>query len=185
MVALSWISVFVIKQSKSRNRSVNLLVTLLICLVSWYVDWTGLLAYYADETFFEWFFRPAQVFDGILYYSDHIGMTLNNSEISPSLLKVCYGIEFLVYLFPLYLISQEKLYYCEFCHRFMKSKDHYFPQAEQVKEYVDPIKTGDLAFMQQSEKTDKVCNDVPEQYKLNLHACPECGEKYSIFITCE
>ena len=173
-------SIFLIKRSKCRNKTVNAVVTLLMCLFSWYVGWAALMAYQFEIDLFWWLAHPGKLLEGMLFYADNVGMTLNNSQIPPLVLKIIYGGELLAYFVPVFLVSNEKLYYCEFCEGFLKQKNHFFTETDLVAEHLDSIKTGDLGFVdkaQSKNRFDKACNAVPEQYNLNLHTCPGCGAK--------
>lgn len=176
--ALTWVVVFIVKRSKSRNKAVNLTVTFLICLFSWYAGWAALMAYQFEVGFFWWLGHPGMLYEAANIYAESIGWTLNNSEIPAGMLKVFYVIEFLAFFAPMILVATKKLYYCEFCEGFMKPKNHYFTETDLVTEHLDHIKTGDLTFMEKAGmKLDKSSAEVPEQYKLNLHTCPGCQEK--------
>jgi len=181
---LAWVTLFCIKQSKCRNKTVNVIIAGVIGLFAWYISWVTILSYMYEMNFFWFLVRPAETLEGMLYYADTMEWTFSNSSssngtaIPPFMNKISYLVELAVFVAaPMVQVAKEKLYYCEFCDGFMKQKNHFFIDTEVVNEHLDSIKTGDLAFMDKTEKSNKISNTVPEQYKLNLHSCPGCGDK--------
>ncbi len=175
--ALAAVVVFIAKQSRCRNRGVTLIVTFLICLFAWYAGWCAILAYALEVNFVKFLLHPAMTFEAMLYYSDNMNWTVNDTEVSPGMLKVFYVIELIAYFFPMYLMTKKKLYYCEFCRQFMKENDHFIADTAAVTERLDAIREGDLAFLESVEPLNKPDQLVDEQFKLNLHRCESCGER--------
>lgn len=176
--ALSKTVIFIVKKSKSRNLAVNLTVTFLICLFSWYMGWAALMSYIFEIQISWWLLHPGELFESMNFYANNVGMTLNGSRVSSGVLKIFYGVEFLAFFYPMILVAQEKLYYCEFCEQFMKPKNYFFPEVELVAEHLEEIKVGNLSFMNNVENLEESPNtDVEAQYKLNLHTCSACQEK--------
>jgi hypothetical protein len=175
--ALTGVVVAIVKQSKCRNRAVTLTVTFLICLFAWYAGWCAILAHLLEVHFFKFLLRPVMTFDAMLYYSDNMEWTIDKTVVSPGMLKVAYAIELLAYFIPMYLVSRQKLYYCEFCEGFLKEKDHYIAETSIVDEHLEAIRQGDLSLLEQVQLLDKPDQIVDEQYKLDLHRCEGCGER--------
>ena len=178
-VVLAWAVVFCVKQSKSRNKAVNVVMALVVSLFAWYVSWCTILSVTYETSFFWLLVRPGGVVFPVMFdYMNQMQWTFNDSNVSPLMAKFSYLIELLAFLAPAFLVAAKKLYYCEFCEGFMKPKDHYFIETGLVGEHLDAIKAGDLSFMEKAEtKLGKASKEVPEQYKLNLHTCPGCQEK--------
>jgi hypothetical protein len=175
--ALAGVVVAIVKQSKCRNRGVNLIVTFLICLFAWYAGWCAILAHVLDVHFLKLFLHPATAFEAMLYYSDNMEWTVDKTVVSPTMLKIAYAIELIAYFIPMYLVANKKLYYCEFCEGFLGEKDHYIAETSIVDEHLEAIRQGDLAFLEQVQLLDKPDQTVDEQYKINLHRCEGCGER--------
>lgn len=181
MFAMTGLVVFIIRRSHSRNQAVNLAVTFLVCLFSWYVGWCVILGYVLEKDFLKFLIHPAVAFDAMNYYCDRaMQWTLNDTVISPPFLKLIYAFEFLAYFFPMWLVAKTKMYYCEFCEGFMKEKNHFITEATVVDEHLPAVREGDLSLLDRVTLLDKAdtSDTAPtEQYRLNLHRCAGCGER--------
>lgn len=175
---LYYLAVFIIRKSHSRSRTVNLLATLLICLASWYVGWCFLLNYMGVPGFFSLVANPPEVLGWINEYADTSEMTVNDAEMSPTMIKLIYGGEFLIFFIPMVMVVRKKLYYCEPCLEFMSGKDYFIADTALVEANMESIRQGNMSFMASAGEPQTIMDpEAMRQYKLNLHFCDKCDRK--------
>lgn len=102
---------------KSRNKWINLVVGLLICLFAYYAHWCYYLVKHTDLTFFTAFFNPYLTVDFVKTFADERVISIGKSSrsifnISGAFLIVFYVIEFLAFILPAFL-NIKPMYYNE------------------------------------------------------------------------
>jgi hypothetical protein len=179
--------------SKSRNRTVNVFISLVICVVTWYAHW----AYYCDlsynDGFFSLLFSPGITLPFIMEYTANNQLSIGRLgsgglPISGAFLGLCYLIEFGAFLFPVYMAAQVD-YFCERCQEFYKNVEGFSEQSESLQSQLSTAKPGRYDFLSTSNlklsHLQLTVNpaDKPQIVKVNYHYCEKCRQHSIVDIS--
>lgn len=180
--------------SRSRNKVIDIVFIIIVCLTAWFSHWAHIQSSETKEGgFFKCLSDPGGVISFIGDFADERNMSIgrggsNGIEIGPAFLGICYLIEFIAFLIPVYIIAKQKNFYCEDCNKHYLSATGYTDSDTPFHNNTPMIESGNLGFLEGSTiykgKQLLPLNPVesPKIGIIELHFCPACGQNSIVDI---
>lgn len=179
--------------SGSRNKAIDVVFILVVCLTAWFSHWAHIQS---SETragsFFSCLSNPGNVLSFIGDFADSRNMSIgrlgSGVEISPAFLGICYLIEFVAFLVPVYIVLKQKNFYCEDCRKHYQSATAYTASDTIFHNNSSAVENGNLGFLEGTplfpSKESIPVNPVeaPRIGIIAFHFCPACGQNSIVDI---
>jgi hypothetical protein len=171
---------------ESRNKRLNKLSSIFICVTTWLAQWAHLQAATSDKGFFATFFDISGVIDFALVYGDQRNVSISRlggkgMPLDGGMLFFCYLAEFIAFMAPIYLLSKAKSYYCEDCKNEYSSVTGYLNNNNVFEQHAEQLAKGNLDFLQHTifhKKLDTLLLDPklkPGIGMVEFHYCEKCN----------
>jgi hypothetical protein len=169
---------------KSRNRAINLLCGVFICLTAWFAHWAFYMDKSNDAGTWNNLFHPGAVLNFAVHYADDHALQISRLgsgglPISGGFLDLIYLIEFAAFMVPVYFAFSGD-YYCENCNKYYSSKEVLIEEADNFRQQYNSTSPGNYSFVETSTfkgSVDALALDPankPEVIKANYHFCEKC-----------
>ncbi len=188
----------IISFTNSKNKTVNILIILLIYCTSWLSHWAQILNdqnladIHSKSSFLSFWHYMSNPFETIVSIGDYAlyknisvsslrTVGRDNLELTPAILIIAYIIEFILFLLPAYIISKRKSYYCEECNSSFVEKKGYVIEKHIFYQKRKMIQEGDLAFLEAYtlyQNLDLIPLDPklkPEIIQISMYGCTDCN----------
>jgi hypothetical protein len=170
---------------KSRNHILNVVTSIVICYTAWAAHWAHIMG--AEGRYDFW--------PSLFSFTDHISYTLDFASnrnlavgrigssgvgIDPSILFLCYIVEFAAFMAPVYLFLRSKEYYCEACDTDYTTITGYIKEDEILRQHTTEILQGDLTFLKNNiiypalNALPLDAKEKPNIGAVELHYCRKC-----------
>jgi hypothetical protein len=197
ILAVAFIILFLLLEiskvfNESRNRFVNFVTTLIICLSAWYANW---VIYYNHgfSKFSGAFFQFGDVINFVFNYAGKHKMTVSpiggyGLTFPSGLMAFFYLCEFCIFLFPIYFCFQTT-YYCEGCRTFYMTKLWYIKDVKQFLEYYQHTADGRYGFIGEMKRVRSLSllgvdiETKPLLIKIAYHYCKKCQKNSMVDIS--
>jgi hypothetical protein len=169
----------------SRNKRLNKVTSIFICVTTWLAQWAHLQAGSGSHGFWASFFNISGIIDFAIRYADRsVSVSRLGSSSIPldgGPLFLCYLVEFIAFMAPIYLVAKTKSYYCEDCKNEYSSVSGYTKGNDIFQQHAEQLLKGDLNFLQYTifhNKLDTLLLDPklkPGIGMVELHYCKKCN----------
>jgi len=179
--------------SKSRNKTLNLLTSVFICIVAWLAHW----AHIANGESHRGFWVSLANFPHLLGFaadfaeSRNMGigrLGRNTTSISPAILFLGYCVEAVAFFAPVYFIFKTKDYYCEDCNNEYSTLTAYIDNNDKLYQHASDLDRGDLRFLKNVifhrsiDTLDLDAREKPGIGSIELNYCNKCNQNAIVNI---